>query len=330
MLFEINILLPIFFAALFLVVVFGLYIFTRRRETMDQMTSRMKTAQELGVQAISTENVKLFESQQEHILEVRLDDFFKELGKKRGVSTGMFQKLLARVSTGAALLLFVIAWGIAFSALKFMLAVDITEAIIFGFPLAILLSLMVLRKYQSRRETEFMNNFPLAFDIVSRGLKAGGTLEKTFKTVSTEIQGPIAKEFAIINEQIDFGVPFEEAMVNAAERIRIDDFSFFAIALIIQRGSGGSLSELVSGISTFIRKRHELRMKVNALSAEAKATGAIVGGLPLVILFIMYFINPEHIEILRYDPAGRKLAFFLVGYMLLGFLIIRKMTKMKI
>ena len=42
--------------------------------------------------------------------------------------------------------------------------------------------------------TEFMDNFPLAFDIVSRGLKAGGTLEKTFKTVSTEIQGPVAKD----------------------------------------------------------------------------------------------------------------------------------------
>ena len=140
----------------------------------------------------------------------------------------------------------------------------------------------------------------------------------------------MAKEFSIIIEQIDFGVPFEEAMINAAERIQIDDFSFFAIALIIQRGSGGSLSELVSGISTFIRKRHELRLKVNALSAEAKATGAIVGALPVVILFIMYFVNPEHIEILRYDPAGRKLAFFLVVYLLIGFLVIRKMTKMKI
>ncbi len=328
--FYLTIILPIFFAFLFLGFVVGLYAFIRRKESSEQVASRMKTAQELGVKTLSTENVKLFEAQREHILEVRLDEFFKELGKKKGVSTGFFQKLLAHVSTGAALLLFTLSWLFSFLALKIVMVFSVAMAITVGFPLAVILTILVLRSYQSRREGEFMDNFPLAFDIVSRGLKAGGTLEKTFKTVSREIEGPVAREFAIITEQTDFGVPFEEAMINAAERIQIDDFSFFAIALIIQRGSGGSLSELVSGISTYIRKRHELRLKVNALSAEAKATGAIVGLLPVVILFIMYFVNPEHIEILRYDPAGRKLAIFLVFYLLLGFLVIRKMTKMKV
>lgn len=324
--------IPYIVAVIFFTFFLVLFIANRYEESADVLRTRVQAAKREGTQNmnLSAESVRVFEAEHERLLEVRLDDFFKELSKKRGVSTSYFQRLTAGVSAGAALLVLLLCIAASFLILKTFMALDFFDSIIAAIPAGAMLTISFFRKYQDRREKEFLQTFPLAFDVVSRGLKAGGTIEKTFRTVADQIKGPVGQEFNRINQEVEFGVPFEEALVNAAERIQIDDFSFFTIALIIQKKAGGSLSDLVANISLFLRKRQELRLKVKSLSAEAKATGLIVGSLPILILVVMYFINPETIDILRNDPAGRKLSIFLVLFMLTGIWIIKKMINIRV
>lgn len=327
---ELIFFLPFVFSGLFLAFVYLFFKASKNRETAQLIQNRISEARRQGAQLKGGESFQLFEAEHERMLETRLDDFFKGLSKKRGVQTGYFQKLTAGISTGAAMLILILALAFSTVVIKVVMLLEFMDAILYAIPMGFVITISVFKKFQDKREKEFLTSFPLAFDIVARGLKAGGTIEKTFKTVAEQIEGPVGREFKRINEEMDFGVNFDEAMVNAAERIQIDDFSFFTIALIIQRKAGGSLSDLVANISSFLRKRQELRMKVKALSAEAKATGLIVGSLPVVILMVMYFVNPETVDILRYDPAGRKLSLFLIFYMSLGIWIIRRMTNIKV
>lgn len=327
---ELTFFLPFLFAGLFLGFVVIFLKVGQKHDTDKLIQSRVSAARKQGSQTITAENFKLFESEHEKMLEVRLDDFFKGLSKKQGVKTGYFQKLTAGISAGAGILIVIMSIFISFIVIKIAMVLDASDAIVFAIPAGLFVSTIFFRKHQDRREKEFLAAFPMAFDIVARGLKAGGTIEKTFKTVSEQIEGPVGREFKRIIEEMDFGVSFDEAMVNAAERIQIDDFSFFTIALIIQRKAGGSLSDLVANISSFLRKRQELRLKVKSLSAEAKATGLIVGSLPVAILVVMYFVNPEVVDILRFDPAGRKLSLFLICYMGTGIYIIKRMTNIKV
>lgn len=327
---ELTFFLPFLFGGLFLGLVFVLLQSSRNKERDELIQSRLRALRNQGGQMNSAQDYSLFEADHEKLLQTKLDDFFKNLNKKRGVQTSFLQKLTAGISTGLAVLIILGTGVISTFILKVLMVLDWSDAVLFGIPAGLGLTVSILRKMQDRREKEFLAAFPIAFDIVARGLKAGGTIEKTFITVSEQVEGPVGLEFKRINQEIDFGVNFEEAMINAAERIQIDDFSFFTIALIIQRKAGGSLSELVSNISAFLRKRQELRLKVKALSAEATATGLIVGSLPLIMLVLMYFINPETIDTLRFDPAGRKLSLFLMVYMTIGIVIIRKMTNMKV
>ncbi len=322
--------LPYLIATMFFLFFLVLFIANREGESAELLRSRAQAARKEGTSNMSIENVRIFEAEHERLLEVRLDDFFKELSKKRGVSTSYFQKLTAGVSAGAALLVLLVCLIVSYLLIKVVGSLDAGDAVLYAVPAGVFLTISFLKKYQNRREKEFLQAFPLAFDVVARGLRAGSTIEKTFKTVAEQIPGPVGVEFQRMNEEVEFGVPFEEALVNAAERVQIDDFSFFSIALIIQKKAGGSLSDLVANISNFLRKRQELRLKVKSLSAEAKATGAIVGSMPILILIVMYFINPETIDILRYDPAGRKLSVFLVLFMFTGIWIIRKMTSIKV
>jgi tight adherence protein B len=327
---DFILILPFVVAAVFLSFLLIFYRTARARDASKQIRARVIEASKQGTMTLSKEDVRLFESEHEHLLETRLNDFFKDLAKKRGVQTSYFQKLTAGISAGAAMLIFGVSCFISFILLLFVINLDAVTSILLAIPGGVFLTIMVLRRHQNKREREFLSTFPLAFDIVARGLKAGGTIEKTFKTVAEQITGAVAVEFKRLNEEMDFGVPFEEALINAAERIQIDDFNFFSIALIIQKKAGGSLSELVANISAFLRKRQELRLKVKALSAEAKATGAIVGSLPVIILCVMYFVHPETLDILMHDPAGRKLSLFLIAYMATGVWVITKMTNIKV
>jgi tight adherence protein B len=325
-----TLLLSIIIGALSFALVLLFYFLSRRKENTTLIQDRMKSARDQGVRNITAENYNLFEAEHDRLLQTRLDDFFKEITKKRGVKTGYFQKLTAGISTGAGLLVLICSIALAWVLAMLVMGLSVSDGIYYALPAGFALTIMILRKYQKRREKQFLDMFPLAFDIVARGLKAAGTLEKTFKTVSEQIEGPVGREFGRINHEVGFGVPFHEAMINAADRIQIDDFSFFAIALIIQKKAGGSLSELVSTISAFLRKRQELRLKVVALSAEAKMTGVIVGSLPVLVLVALYFMNADTLDILRFDPAGRKLSLFLICYVSLGIVIMQKMSNIKI
>lgn len=181
-----------------------------------------------------------------------------------------------------------------------------------------------------KRHAIFMQSFPSALDIVSRGLRAGVSIERTFTTIQNEIDGPVGDEFRFLVEQINIGVPFEDALRKSIDRVNIPDYSFFAIALIIQRRTGGALSELVSGIAELLRKRENLRQKVKALSSEAKATGLIVGSMPILTFLIISVANPTYFDAFRYDPMGHKLFMLIIGLMIAGVVTVRKMIKFEV
>ena len=171
---------------------------------------------------------------------------------------------------------------------------------------------------------------PHALDIMIRGLKAGFSVEKTFMTVANEIQEPVGNEFKTICEQIAFGMSFEDAVKNAAERLQDADFDFFVIALIIQRRTGGSLAELLINIAGTLRKREELRLKIKSLSGEAKATGSIVGVLPIIATAFMCYIQPGYLQKFTDDPTGLKLLYTIGGLLVFAILFIKKLIKFEI
>lgn len=93
-----------------------------------------------------------------------------------------------------------------------------------------------------------------------------------------EVDAPLKQEFARIIQQIEFGISFDEALHQAADRVDLSDFYFFTTSLIIQRKAGGSLSEILDNIITSLNRANEIRSKIKVLSAEAKVTAYILGG----------------------------------------------------
>jgi len=187
----------------------------------------------------------------------------------------------------------------------------------------------LLRK-KKQRLRKFERQLPEALELVARTLRAGQAFSGGLSIVSQEFDDPIATEFERTLDEINFGVAVPEALQNLAARVDCPDVKFFVVAVVIQRESGGNLSEIIENIAHVVRERFKLMGKIRVLSAEGKFSAIILCLLPFLIGFVIYLLNRDYIMILVEDPIGT----YLIGagsvMMLLGIIVMRKMIQIKV
>jgi tight adherence protein B len=141
---------------------------------------------------------------------------------------------------------------------------------------------------------------------------------------------PIAGELRITHEEVNFGISLPQALLNLAARVPSTDLRYFVIAVLIQRETGGNLTELLDNLSRLIRQRFKLLEKVRVLAAEGKLSAWIVGLLPFVVAGIINLNNPKFMQVLWTDPLGIKMVWAALIMMLLGILWMRKMIRIHV
>jgi tight adherence protein B len=203
------------------------------------------------------------------------------------------------------------------------------KSLLFGISVAFLLHFIILRRKESQWKKAFLANFSTTLDIINRGLKSGLTLGRGIAMVAEEAEEPISTEFNYIAAQLQLGIDPDLALGQAAVRIGIEEFRFFTLALIIQREMGGSLSEILGKLSELIRERERFRNKVWSLSSEGRTTAAIVGGLPLILGFILEFISPGYAMFFLTDPKGIIMLWIIGGLTFIGITVIIRMMRVE-
>lgn len=198
-------------------------------------------------------------------------------------------------------------------------------AVGFGLSAGMLFPHLYVGFRRNRRFKRFAKEFPNAVDVVVRGIKAGLPLVDCLKIIATEAQEPVKGEFKILVEDQTLGMPLDEAVQRLPERIPISEASFFAIVIAIQSRTGGSLSEALGNLSKVLRERAKMRAKVKAVSAEAKASGGIIGALPVIVSAFVYLTSPNYIGLLFTTSTGNIVLVACGLWMLTGILVMRKM-----
>lgn len=203
--------------------------------------------------------------------------------------------------------------------------------ILFGFVICLIgLPRTFLKMKIARRQKKFLEEFADALESMVRLLKAGMPVGEAIAMISREYSGPVGEEMSIIYDEQKIGIPLAEACMKAAERIPITEMQMFATGLTIQQQTGSSLSEILTNMARVIRARFRLKRKVQALSAEAKASAMIIGSLPVIVAVGLYLINPDYMEILFTTTRGKIFLFGAIGWMSVGVLIMRQMINFKV
>lgn len=202
--------------------------------------------------------------------------------------------------------------------------------ILFGITGLLGLPKLFLKFKASRRQRQFLTDFPDCLDAMVRLLKAGMPVTEAIAMASREFIGPVGEEMSLIYEQQRIGISLGDAAEKCAIRIPIPEAQMFATAIAIQAETGASLSEVLTNLSGVIRARFKLKRKVTALSSEARASAMIIGSLPIVVGLLLKIVNPEYMSLLFEDRTGNVLLWCCGVWMSIGILVMRQMINFRV
>ena len=171
---------------------------------------------------------------------------------------------------------------------------------------------------------------PDALDLMARALRAGHAFPSALKMVGEEMADPVARDFGIAFDEVNYGIALQDALMNLATRVPSTDLKYFVVAVLIQRETGGNLAELLDKIAALIRARHKLLGTIRVLSAEGRLSAWILCLLPFVLAFAIFLINPQFVARLWTDPAGLTVIATAVVLMVVGIFWMRQIINFHI
>jgi tight adherence protein B len=183
----------------------------------------------------------------------------------------------------------------------------------------------VVNFLRKRRMAKFLDEFANASDVIVRGVKAGLPLNDCIKIIANEAAEPVRSEFRHIVETQALGVPLADAVAKLPERVPVPEANFFAIVVAVQARAGGNLSEALGNLSRVLRDRRKMKGKIGAMSMEAKASAAIIGALPIVVMILVYITSPNYIMLLFTEQLGNVILGASAVWMTMGILVMRRM-----
>jgi len=192
------------------------------------------------------------------------------------------------------------------------------------------LPFMFLRMKRTKRLRKFEEAFPEALDLMSRALKAGHAFATGLKMVADEMEEPVGPEFRKTFDEQNFGLPLKDALANLTIRIPLLDVRFFSTAVMIQRETGGNLSEILENLAHVVRERFKILRQVRVYTAHGRLTGYVLLALPVFLAIALSFINPEHMNLLFREELGHKMLAATVVMQTIGFFWIRQVVKIEV
>jgi tight adherence protein B len=235
-----------------------------------------------------------------------------------------------RISLAEYLLSCILTGAITFFGLRGLAHLSFPVAGFLGVAVGMFLPHRFVGGMVAKRQRKFLALFPEAIELMVRGLKSGIPVSESMRVVGRELPDPVGLEFRGITDALTLGQPFDEALALASKRISLPEFRFFVISLGIQQETGGNLAETLENLAIILRKRKQMKMKVRALSSEARASAYIVGSLPFLMFIGLFFINPDQMNILFNDPRGNLVLGMAVSSLLTGVGVMVKMGKLEV
>lgn len=178
---------------------------------------------------------------------------------------------------------------------------------------------------KKRRLNAFLEEFPNAVDVITRGIKAGLPLNDCMGIIAGEAKEPVKSEFRKVIETQQMGIPMTEAILKLYKSVPLAEANFFAIVISIQQSSGGNLSEALTNLSKVLRDRKKMKAKIKAMSSEAKASAMIIGSLPIIVMLLIYITTPAYISLLFTEQTGNLILLASGVWMFIGIMVMKTM-----
>jgi tight adherence protein B len=236
-----------------------------------------------------------------------------------GLDWTVFKLMLSCVA------LFVIAWMAIRSQFLLPPLLAPLPALLIGF-----IPLLFVAWKRSKRMRTLQRQLPDGLDLMTRALRAGHAFSSALKMAAEEMAEPLATELRTVHDEVNFGVSLSQALSHLSDRVPITDVRYFVVAVLIQRESGGNLTEILGNLSRLIRERLKLYARIQVLSSEGRLSAWVLGVMPFALAGLMNFFNPEFMSVMWRDPIGITITQYMLTLMVIGIVVLVKIVKIRV
>lgn len=215
--------------------------------------------------------------------------------------------------------------GFVFRPLGFVVFSVVGAALLLGS-----LPFLYLRFKRNKRMSEFEQQLPEALDFLARSMRAGHAFTISLEMLGAESPDPLGQEFRTLFNELNLGAPLETALANFSARVPLLDIRLFVSSVLLQRQTGGNLSEILLRLAYVIRERFRLRGQVKAASAHGRMTAIVLSLLPIVLVLALTIIAPQYLASMANDPDGKWLIVGAILAQCLGYYIMRRIVNIKV
>src|SRR6478672_6703114 len=321
--FSVIIAFIVIFALVLVCVGLGMkYFEARRKKHVTGMLQTVAGAPEITISNILREELDANQS----VVERMLSSFnFADKARSELQQAGMPwspTKLVAIMGVGATVgmvigIMFPLIWN---PAVTILLLTSAGGALPFLF----------VHKKRTKRMAKFEEQFPEALDFLSRSMRAGHAFTISLEMLGDEIGDPLGQEFRTLFNEQNLGAPLEVALRNLVQRMPLLDVRFFSSSVLLQKQTGGNLSEILMRLAYVIRERFRLKGQVRAASAHGRLTAAILTILPIVTMMCLLFVAPGYLQGMAEDSDGKWLIGGAIVAQILGNFFIKKIINIKV
>ena len=197
---------------------------------------------------------------------------------------------------------------------------DIYVVIPVGFYVSISIICIIRKK---KLKTEFYANFPEALNIITGLIASGYAITTTFKNCANSVDGIVGTTFKEMNDRLDVGDSVENVMFNSYLQLPFPEYYFFILTVMVNLDSGGELKEIFGRLSKMLTNNRIMAKTRDGKTAELRMTMYILGVMPFGFIFILRFVSETNYDLLMNSDGGRYILYYVIGSVVIGFLLIK-------
>lgn len=197
------------------------------------------------------------------------------------------------------------------------------------FVLGVAMPFLLIKNKQKTRYKQFDAQLSDALIIACSCLKSGLSFTQAMETIAKDMDAPISTEFSYALAEMGMGASMEDALEKMGDRIKSSYLQLMISAVLVQRQTGGNLSQILDTIAKTIKDRAKLKQELKSSTASGKMTGMMVGSMPFAMVLLFFSVNPEFIKPLFTESLGHTFIIVAIVLEVLAFIVIKKITTVK-